>query len=266
MHPTNCLNCATLLTADDRYCPNCGQKTATHRLSMSHIWHDLNHALTHTDKGFFYTIGQLLVRPGIVAREYLAGKRKKYFNPFSMLVIILGVYLISNSIFKPFSQDVFTPANQQRPDWIKTESQKKKYALIMERRVKLNKFFNERTNLVLFVSTPFLAFIFWLFYRRRYNYAEHLSTLAYVNSFLSLLTIFLYSPLLYFLPHQLKFFVFVVMLLSHVVYVSYMYYGFLGYKSFGGYLKVFGVGLVAIVAWAAFSMGLGAFYVMRGIF
>jgi RNA polymerase subunit RPABC4/transcription elongation factor Spt4 len=266
MNPTNCLNCATLLTADDHYCPTCGQKTNTHRLSMSHIWHDLTHAITHTDKGFFYTIKELFYKPGIVAREYLAGKRKKYFNPFSLLVIILGVYILANSIFKPYSPGGFTGV-PERPGWIKTESQRQKYDKIVKRRIQMGEFMNKRINIVLFVSTPFIAFILWLFYKRRYNYAEHLSTMAYVNSFISITTIFLFAPLMYFIKDPgVKSFVYIIMMASHVFYLAFMYYGLLGYKTATGYLKTFGVSVVAIIAWAIFSMGIGMLYIMSGIF
>lgn len=265
MNPTNCLNCATLLTADDHYCPTCGQKTNTHRLSMSHIWHDLTHAITHTDKGFFFTIKKLFHRPGIMAREYLAGKRKKYFNPFSLLVILLGVFIVANGIFKPYSEENFS-LGTERPAWIKTESQLKKWEKIMERRHNMGEFVNKKVNIVLFISTPFLAFMVWLFYRRRYNYAEHLSTMAYVNSFVSITTILIFGPLLYFVKDSsAKSIIYFGMVASHVFYIAFMYYDLLGYKTAGGYLKTLGVSIVAFIGWSAFSMGLGALYIMSGV-
>lgn len=233
---------------------------------MSHIWHDLTHAITHTDKGFFLTIRELFYKPGIVAREYLGGKRKKYFNPFSLLVIILGVYILANSIFKPYSANSFSMGTQQ-PGWIKTESQRQKYEKIMERRYKMGEFMNKRINVVLFISTPFLAFIMWLFYRRRYNYAEHLSTLAYINSFISITTIFIFAPLLYFVKDPgVKSFVYYTMIASHVFYIAYVYYDLLGYKTAKGYLKTFGVSVVALIAWFILSGGIGALYITSGVF
>src|ERR1700730_19439583 len=80
MHPTNCLNCGTMLTADDNFCPVCGQKTDTHRISFSHIFHEFFHTLTHADKGVLALLRDLAVKPGMVAAEYIAGKRKKYFH------------------------------------------------------------------------------------------------------------------------------------------------------------------------------------------
>ena len=264
MHPTNCLNCATLLTADDHYCPTCGQKTDTHRLSMRHIWHEVGHAITHADKGFFYTLKELLVNPGLVAREYVAGKRKKYYNPFSLLVIIMGIQLVANGVFRPYSQDTFGPETTSSIQ--QSQSKRAKFEKIMERRKKMGEFVDHHTNVVLFVSTPFIAFVFWLFYRRKYNYAEHLSTMAYINCFLCILTIILFGPLLYFLPgKELKQVVYFAMMGSHVLYMSYMYYGFINYTTSGGYFKALGVSIVALLAWVIVSGLLGFIYILWGM-
>lgn len=75
MQPTICLNCETALSDGQRFCPNCGQKTDTHRLTWKHFSHEVFHALAPADKGLVYLFKKLVLRPGVVAREYLAGKR-----------------------------------------------------------------------------------------------------------------------------------------------------------------------------------------------
>lgn len=262
MHPTNCLNCATLLTADDNYCPTCGQKTDTHRLSMKHIWHEVGHAITHADVGILYTLRELALRPGIVAREYIQGKRKKYYNPFSLLIIILGIYILANSIFKPYSQEVFSQ------DTISTQSESKrlKFEKIKERQREMGEFMNHHVNIVMFISTPFLAFIFWLFFKKRFNYAEHLTTMAYVNSFLSVLTILIFGPLLYYIPDKShKQAAYFAMLVVHMLYMSYMYYGLMGYTNRNGYFKALGASLVALISWGIFSGIVGFVYILWGV-
>jgi hypothetical protein len=90
MKPT-CLNCEAPLPDQARFCPTCGQKTATRRLTLRDIGHELWHALTHTDHSVFGLIKALLRRPGLVAAEYVAGHRKRYFNPFTFLVVTVGL-------------------------------------------------------------------------------------------------------------------------------------------------------------------------------
>lgn len=86
-----CLNCEAPLPAEARFCAQCGQKSATRRLSLQDIAHELWHALTHTDHSVVGLIKALLLRPGLVAAEYVAGHRKRYFNPFTFLVVAVGL-------------------------------------------------------------------------------------------------------------------------------------------------------------------------------
>ena len=135
MQPANCLNCGSALEPAQRFCPQCGQNADTHRLNFKHIWHDLIHAFTHADKGIFSLIWQLVYRPGVVAREYVEGKRKKYFNPFTFVILIVGfasVILISSG-FSSFAGDSRVPPNP------------------------VSTFFNKHVNLIIFLNIPLLA-------------------------------------------------------------------------------------------------------------
>ena len=89
MNTTNCLNCGKEVSKN--YCPNCGQKTDTHRYTLKHlIEHDFIHGIWHVDKGILYTLKELFTRPGHRIREYIQGKRVGFFNFFTLLVIILA--------------------------------------------------------------------------------------------------------------------------------------------------------------------------------
>ena len=226
---------------------------------MSHIWHDLGHAFTHADKGFFYTIRQMTLNPGRVTREYIAGRRKKYFNPFSFLVIIIGIQIITNAVFMPYDQDF-----GQRGTC--SANMPKKYAAMMERGRKYTEFINKRANIVVMISTPFLALVLWLLFKRKnLYYAEHLTAIAFVNGYLQLLTIVVFSPLLYLTkntgPAQI---VYYSMLLTHVLYLGWTYHGFLAYTTRAAYWKTMGAALLTIVLWGAFSMTIGMLYIRYG--
>jgi hypothetical protein len=82
-----CLNCNHQY--EGKFCPECGQKAATHRLSFHQIAHDLQHVLLHLDKGVLKNI-QTIWKPSLI-RDYIAGKRVGYFNPIVFLLFICGI-------------------------------------------------------------------------------------------------------------------------------------------------------------------------------
>jgi hypothetical protein len=85
-----CKNCNH--TFEGNYCNNCGQAANTHKLTMHFIWHDLQHGLFHFDNGIFYTIKQLVTRPGHTIREFINGKRVRHFKPLTLVVLLATLY------------------------------------------------------------------------------------------------------------------------------------------------------------------------------
>jgi hypothetical protein len=270
-HPENCLNCYAELRDRDKFCYNCGQ-SALHshkRIIMSHITHEVVHALTHADKGFFYLIKELATQPGITIKEYLAGKHKKYFNPFSFFFIVLGLYVLSNSFFKPFDAAVPNVATSDGkvynyPATIKTEKQKAKYNLILLRVGTAMNFMNTRTNIVLFISTPFIAFIMFLLYRKHLYYAEQLVVVTFINAFLNLLSIFIFTPLMVLFKGGPAYAVVIVgMFLAHFIYMSMVYFSVLNMPhTIMGYLRTIGSVVLSIVIWTACCGGIIAAYIL----
>lgn len=93
----HCLNCETEVVG--KYCHNCGQPTTTHRLSLKHfLAHDLLHGFFHLDKGILYTMKNILLRPGFLAKEYIAGKRAGHFNIATLLLLTVGAFLFILSL------------------------------------------------------------------------------------------------------------------------------------------------------------------------
>jgi hypothetical protein len=86
-----CKNCGATLDATQRFCGACGQHAATERLTLHEIGHELVHAIAHVDRSVFSLVRMLFLRPGFVAREYVDGRRKRYFGPFSFLFIVVGL-------------------------------------------------------------------------------------------------------------------------------------------------------------------------------
>lgn len=166
---TTCKNCAN--TFEGNYCPNCSQKAETHRFTLKHFAHDFFHAFTHADKGIFFLGKELFIRPGKVAREFNEGKRKKYFNPITYLLLVLAlqVYLANLSGINTFYADRIYEMNQSK----EVAANSAEFHKIMEVWNTVQRKMYEHGKLVNITLIPILSFFVWLMYRKsESNYAE----------------------------------------------------------------------------------------------
>ncbi|SKB91474.1 DUF3667 domain-containing protein [Daejeonella lutea] len=170
-----CLNCGKEFTTSDNYCSACGQNTSTARMSTEHAVHQFFHAFTHTDKGFFDLIPQLLTKPGIVARDYNEGKRKTYFSPFTFLLLIVAV----STILVAYNNFMSMPTGDGQPYQVKL----------------VTNFLDKHFNVVVLFGIPLMAYFTSLFFRKRINFAEGLVLISYVSGERSLFFAFVVLPL-----------------------------------------------------------------------
>jgi hypothetical protein len=84
--PKNCLNCNQRVKG--RYCSTCGQDIETQRISARYVAYDIPTSVFSINKGFFFTLKELLTRPGHAVREFLQGKRAAHFKPLAYLFIL----------------------------------------------------------------------------------------------------------------------------------------------------------------------------------
>ena len=110
-HDKTCLNCGTIV--EDRFCPHCGQENLEPIESVGHLVSHFFEDLTHFDGKFFITVKDLILRPGFLTREYVAGRRMTYLNPIRMYIFISAMFflaLFAGSEEKPEPQDTNTHA------------------------------------------------------------------------------------------------------------------------------------------------------------
>ena len=94
-----CQNCAAPLTGP--FCAACGQHDVDYHRGFHHLFHDLLENLFHFEGKFFVTVAWLLVKPGRITLEFLAGRRASQLNPlrfyiFVSVLFFLGVTLLNH--------------------------------------------------------------------------------------------------------------------------------------------------------------------------
>jgi hypothetical protein len=112
MAERRCLNCEFAIPATARFCPHCSQRTDTARLSFTDMTRDLMHAFVNVERGPLMFAWALLTRPGCIARDYVEGRRRRYYGPFATLAVLVGfaALALEFSGLQVLAQEVSTPA------------------------------------------------------------------------------------------------------------------------------------------------------------
>ncbi|WP_178889533.1 DUF3667 domain-containing protein [Sediminibacterium sp. Gen4] len=226
---------------------------------MHDVFHDAIHYFTHADKGIFTLLISLIKQPGLVAKEYVEGKRKRHFPPLNFFLIVAAVYIVIGGITSKYSKTSFqrntrensytsapkitSPSNVQQAEGIKR----------MEKMANMGRFFSKYSNYVAMLAAPLISFLIWLLYLRgRYNYTEHLVANLYLIGFTNLFRCLLVAPIAIFFsidPNsrnvQLGF------VLFEVLYRTLFYYRFMGEYNWAGKAKAFLVSAGTAVFWSA---------------
>lgn len=261
-HP--CLNCGNTTAGSAKYCSHCGQNTHVHRFTIRHFFHEFFHAFTHADKGIFHLLKCLTLQPGTTAREYITGKRKKYFNPFTFFLILMAVFVLSNNFFtKPLDLRKVDPVVLQH---IPTQEGKKMYVERTERGNTASIVMRKHGNIVAMVAVPFIAFFTWLFYRKRgFNYAEHLTANMMFVAFSNLIFTLVIFPLVSLVGnHTFSLSITIIAMLLQGLYLGWALNGFLQLKTTGQRMVSFFAATLIILLWALFSMMMIAIYIYQG--
>ncbi|PSR53066.1 hypothetical protein AHMF7605_05760 [Adhaeribacter arboris] len=155
---TICKNCNNHF--EGNFCNHCGQAAATHKLNLHFIWHDLQHGLFHFDNGIFYSIKQLVTRPGHTIREFIEGKRVRHFKPLSLVVVLATLYGLH---YHYFIKDIFN---------VQPLHAEENIVSAYEKLIKWTIDHFAYASLVLILSYTIASYL--VFKKMRFNFVEHL--------------------------------------------------------------------------------------------
>ena len=204
--PLSCANCGAVVAGP--FCSGCGQRTDTHAHSLGHFLSEATEVLTHADSRVWGTLRPLLLRPGFLTREYFAGRRARYLQPFRLYLILsvlffvvaalLGTTVIESSAkvgVDPHKKCANIHTDLRAGKWLLP-----RFTAVCERMVadngkELGQNIAHNAGRAMFVFLPLLAALMKLLYWRpqRY-YLEHLLLLIHNHAFVFLwLAIFMLS-------------------------------------------------------------------------
>lgn len=223
----NCPNCDQPISDSEAFCSGCGQQNHLSRITIRSVALDIFHSVTEA-KGLPKLILRLAISPGKVALEYISGKQKRYFPPFSFLILVVGI----SSFFLSQSQII---------------SQK-----LSATQTRAGTLMNDHANIIIFLNVPILAFFNWTVFRKKgLNGGEHLILVAFTSGMKSLFFSFIILPIVYLFPN-LYFPISSLYLVCWTIYFSWANAEFHGENQIGFRLK----GLIPPIATQLFTIAL----------
>lgn len=91
-----CENCHHEVNGN--FCPNCGHPQKLERINGRYILSEIGNVL-NLQKGIFYTIKELLIRPGQNIRQFISQDRNRLVKPILFILICSLTYTISVRLF-----------------------------------------------------------------------------------------------------------------------------------------------------------------------
>ncbi|MFC6860932.1 DUF3667 domain-containing protein [Zunongwangia atlantica] len=159
-----CKNCHNRFQGN--YCNRCGQKSTVKRIHRGFIFNDLQLGLFNIDSGLFFTIRELFTRPGYAIKDYIVGKRVRYFMPVSMLILLSTIY---SFLYHYLEIDLFFQSTNKFGD-------DEKYMQLVQ---------SLDGNYVYYIlmSLHIFSFSSWLLFRKKgFNFSEHFVLNSYAAS------------------------------------------------------------------------------------
>ena len=202
-----CKNCNHAFTG--KYCNSCGEKVYSEKDKF--VWHLFEeglHFITHFDGTFFNTLKKIFTKPGQLSVDYCNGKRKTYFKPLSLFLLLVVLYLLF-PMFEGLNMKLYYHThhplygNYARRMVIDIMTQKhladgQVEPLFHPKSEKVSKF-------LLLILLPLTALFFWLLtYKKRKYFFDQMVFSAEINC-MYLLWGFLLLPLLLFIAEKIAY-------------------------------------------------------------
>ena len=183
----NCLNCGAAVTT--RFCAHCGQENTTYRVSLGRLVGDLFEELFQLESRLWRTLWALFRRPGLLTREYNAGRRVSYTTPLRLYLVASVAYFFVAGLMPqrvpdddvhmnvPALSDAQQHKLDEAPRWARwlyeraREAQKDPRAAV----ARMRRTMSEWAPRIAALLVPLCALLTWLCFRTpKLYFVEHL--------------------------------------------------------------------------------------------
>jgi len=182
-----CLNCGVAVAT--RYCPECGQENTTYRVSLGRLVGDLFEEVFQLESRLWRTLWTLFRRPGLLTREYNAGRRVSYTTPLRLYLVASVAYFFVAGLMPqqlpdenvhvdvPQLNDVQQHKLDAAPAWARMLYERARAAQQDPRAAvaRMRRTISEWAPRIAALLVPLCALLTWLCFRRpKLYFVEHL--------------------------------------------------------------------------------------------
>ena len=186
----NCQNCSTQIL--NNFCDNCGQKKFK-KIDRKYIWDEIQYTFLHTNKGFLYSVKNIIKNPGETARAFIDGNRVNHYKPILLVFVLSGIStFISIKIigFEKIMSAFYAKETLNSEYMNDVMTSLKSY-----------------NSILMLLLVPVFALITKLAFRKwGNNYYEHVVINAYIVCVYTVFSIIIISPLLYIFKNNMDYF------------------------------------------------------------
>ena len=192
-----CKNCKSTLRDEDGFCSGCGARIIDERISFKFLLKEFLDKVLSIDNKLLKTFWHLFTKPHIVIDGYINGVRKKYFNPFSYLLLSItlsgiSIYFLKDAAIE--SMQNFNVNPNANNAFNNEEFTKKIMGYIYDYQAFLSA-----------LVIPFYGFISWLvfFNKKKYNFIEHMVIYFFASAQFSIVNFLIVTPI-YFINSKIS--------------------------------------------------------------
>ncbi len=183
----NCQNCGQIIT--ENFCSNCGQKKYK-RIDRKYILDEIQYTFLHTNKGFLYSVKNIIKNPGKTAREFIDGNRVNHYKPILLAFVLSGI--------STFISYKIIGLNEIMREFYSKQHMNSQF---MNDYMSFTSSYN---SIIMLMLIPFFALITKLAFRKwGHNYYEHVVMNAYILSFYTIINIVILYPIMYLLKSNI---------------------------------------------------------------
>jgi hypothetical protein len=178
----NCPNCGTMLLGS--HCHDCGQKKINpNEFSLRQFLRRVANDFTDLESNkVFRTLQAMLARPGLLAVEYLAGRRNNYIGPVKLYLTFSALYFLFAWTVLSEVRGGSAQRTARSPMTVSMAKQRGMDPAVLTDKIyqKAEKYATALRFFSVLISGTFLAA---LYFRMRKYYVEHLVFSLYYYSF-----------------------------------------------------------------------------------